>query len=380
MSKLAVDLTYQPTGGTLTQIIEIIKNIDSYDFTKVVFYITSDNINLFEGTNEKKIILKNVFFSNKSIIVRTIWAQIILPISLILNRIDVLFCPGNISPIFNSKKKAQWIGTIGPFENNFISSFGWKEKIKLFITKYLMIFSSRTSDFVIFESNYTRDLFVRKYKQKKEKSSVLHRGHHEFFKPVKKYHSKILTENVYKEFILIVSHLYPYKNIELFLETYFQLRLYERNLYVLIAGSISDEKYYKRLKLIVNQYGISKYVIFLGRVEREDLRELYSQCKVFVFTSPFENFAATLVEAMSCSAPIVTTNTTAMPEACGNAALYFSPDSVQELSDCIMVYLNDEKTRLLYKELAFLKSTEYEVYSDVDKKTNQLLRKLFLDK
>ena len=377
MSKLAIDLTYQPTGGSLTQIIEIIKNVDSYDFAKVVFYITSDNINLFEGANEKKIILKNVLFSNKSIIVRTIWAQIILPISLIVNRIDVLFCPGNISPIFNSKKKAQWIATIGPFENNFISSFGWKEKIILFITKYLMIFSSYTSDFVIFESNYTRDLFVSKYKQKKEKSSVLHRGHHEFFQPVDTYHSKILNENDYKDYILIVSHLYPYKNIELLLEAYFHLRLYERDLCVLIAGSISDEKYYNKLKLMVDQYGISKYVNFLGRVEREDLRELYSQCKIFVFTSPFENFAATLVEAMSCAAPIITTDTTAMPEACGNAALYFSPDSAQELSDCIMVFLNDEKTRLMYKEMALLKSTEYEVYSVVNKKTNQLLEKLF---
>ena len=370
MSKLAIDLTYQPTGGSLTQIIEIIKNVDSYDFAKVVFYITSDNLNLFEGVNEKKIILKHVLFSNKSIIVRTIWAQIILPISLIVNRVDVLFCPGNISPIFNSKKKAQWIGTIGPFENNFISSFGWKEKIILFITKYLMIFSSYTSDFVIFESNYTRDLFVNKYKQKKEKSSVLHRGHHEFFQPVDTYHSKILNENDYKDYILIVSHLYPYKNIELLLQTYFQLRLYERDLCVLIAGSISDEKYYNKLKLMVDQYGISKYVNFLGPVEREDLRELYSQCKIFVFTSPFENFAAILVEAMSCAAPIITTNTTAMPEACGNAALYFSPDSAQELSACIMVFLNDEKTRLMYKEMALLKSIEYEVYSLVNKKTS----------
>ena len=52
MRKLAIDLTYQPTGGTLTQIIEIIKNVDSYDFAKVIFYITSDNLNLFEGANE----------------------------------------------------------------------------------------------------------------------------------------------------------------------------------------------------------------------------------------------------------------------------------------------------------------------------------------
>ena len=165
MSILAVDLTYQPTGGTLSQIIEIIKNIDSYDFNKVVFFTTKDNLYLFENTNEEKVILKNVFFSNKSIVIRTIWAQIVLPILLILNRIDILFCPGNISPIFNTRIKTQWIGTIGPFENKFISSFSMKEKIKIYITKYLMIFSSRTSDFVIFDNIgglKLHSLFVKK--------------------------------------------------------------------------------------------------------------------------------------------------------------------------------------------------------------------------
>jgi glycosyltransferase involved in cell wall biosynthesis len=376
MRKLAIDLTYQPTGGTLTQIIEIIKNINSYDFEKVIFFVTSDNLKLFEGTNEKKIILKNVLFSNKSIIVRTIWAQIILPISLIMNRIDLLFCPGNISPILNSKKKVQWIGTIGPFENNFISSFALKEKIIILITKYLMIFSAYTSDFVIFESNYTRDLFVNKYKQKKEKSSVLHRGHHEFFKPVDTNNSKIFDEIDYNDYILIVSHLYPYKNIEILLESYFQLRLYEKDLYVLVAGSILDEKYYNKLKLLVDKYGISKHVKFLGKVEKDGLRELYSHCKTYVFTSPFENFAATLIEAMCCSAPIITTNTTAMPEACDDAALYFSPYSVKDLSASILVFLNDEKTRLIYKEASLKKSREYEVYSVIDKKINQLLIKI----
>jgi hypothetical protein len=42
-----------------------------------------------------------------------------------------------------------------------------------------------------------------------------------------------------------------------------------------------------------------------------------------------------------------------------------------------MIFLNDEKTRLMYKEMALLKSKEYEVYSVVNKKTNQLLKKLF---
>jgi glycosyltransferase involved in cell wall biosynthesis len=376
MSKLAIDLTYQPTGGSITQILEIIKNVDSYVFDEVNFYITNDNLNLFEGSVNKKIILKHLPFSKNSIIIRTIWAQFILPISLVLNHVDVLFCPGNISPILNTRKKVQWIGTIGPFEKNFISTFGWKQQIKLLVTKYLMIFSSITSDVVIFESQYTRDLFVSKYKQILNKTSVLHIGHDEFFQPVDTSYSNVANLYRDKEFILTVSHLYPYKNIELLIKSYYSLLLHKRDCYVLIAGRLADKSYYNRLKSEVKKYGLENYFIFLGSVRKQDLKELYSRCKMFVFTSPFENFAYTLVEAMSCSSPIITTNTTAMPETCGDAALYFSPDSEQELSNCILTYMNNEDIRLIYKEKSLLKSAGYEIYSEINRKTNILLKTL----
>jgi hypothetical protein len=134
---------------------------------------------------------------------RTIWAQIVLPILLFIDNIDVLFCPGNISPIVNIKKKIQWIGTVGPFEKDFIRFFSLKNRIILFFTKYLMIFSSYTSDMVIFESNYTRDLFIKKYKQRLKKSSVIHIGNNSFFKPVFTSSSKILKSNIECDFIYI---------------------------------------------------------------------------------------------------------------------------------------------------------------------------------
>ena len=58
-----------------------------------------------------------------------------------------------------------------------------------------MIISAYTSDMVIFESNYTRTLFVEKYKQRIEKSAVLHIGNDEYFKPVTTINSKISKRN-----------------------------------------------------------------------------------------------------------------------------------------------------------------------------------------
>jgi len=376
MTKLAIDLTFQPVGGSIAQIKEIINDIHFFNFDNVIFYLTSENTYLFDGVVSDKIILNTVPFSYKSIILRTIWAQFFLPILLVQNNVDVLFCPGNISPIINTKKKVQWIGTVGPFEKNFISSLALREKIILKFTKYLMIFSSLTSDIVIFESNYTRDLFVIKYRQKLKKSAVLHIGNDVFFQSDNVSSSETANNYCDKEYILMVSHLYPYKNIELMIDSYYHTQLYKKELCILIAGSIIDKPYYDRLKAKVKKYDLEDYIIFLGCVEKQNLRELYSQCKFLVFTSPFENFAYTLVEAMSCSAPIIATNTTAMPETCGDAALYFTPDSEQELTDCMLTFIENENIRKKYKDRSLAKSSEYEIYSVINKKTNQILENL----
>jgi glycosyltransferase involved in cell wall biosynthesis len=378
MKKMLIDLTYAPTGGSLAQIKEIINNIESYKFEMIVFYITRENYHLFQRVNNNKIKILFVPFSNSSIILRTIWAQFILPFYLLNNKIDLLFCPGNISPIINSTKKVQWIGTVGPFEKKFISFFGLRQRIVLFITKYLMIFSSYTSDLVIFESEYTQELFVERYGQKKERSTVICIGNDDFFyntlgESSENYHQ-------YGKFILVVAHLYPYKNIEILLESYYDSNLHLRGLKIVIAGTIINENYYKKLIAKIEDFGLIEYVIFLGSVHKHMLRDLYSHCTMLVFTSPFENFAYTLVEAMSCAAPIIATNTTAMPETCGDAVLYFSPDSHKELSLCILKYLDNNELRKEYKERARIKSMTYDTYSEVNNITANLLSQINTNK
>jgi len=64
-----------------------------------------------------------------------------------------------------------------------------------------------------------------------------------------------------------------------------------------------------------------------------------------IFPSPFENFTYTLVEALVCGAPIICSNTTAMPETCQEAALYFDPYNTEEMSEQISQLLNNEKLR-----------------------------------
>lgn len=79
-----------------------------------------------------------------------------------------------------------------------------------------------------------------------------------------------------------------------------------------------DEKTRKRLR-------------FLGFVEREDLRRLYTGAQFFLFPSLYEGFGLPVLEAMTMGCPVVTSNVSSLPEVCGDAALYADPLSRDDI-------------------------------------------------
>ena len=68
-----------------------------------------------------------------------------------------------------------------------------------------------------------------------------------------------------------------------------------------------------------------KRLRFLGYVEREDLRRLYTGAQVFLFPSLYEGFGLPPLEAMTMGCPVITSNVSSLPEVCGQAALYADP-------------------------------------------------------
>jgi glycosyltransferase involved in cell wall biosynthesis len=66
-------------------------------------------------------------------------------------------------------------------------------------------------------------------------------------------------------------------------------------------------------------------VHFIGFVDDDDLPTLYSASSLFVFPSLYEGFGLPLLEAMACGVPVLTSNTSSLPEVAGEAALQLSP-------------------------------------------------------
>ena len=73
-------------------------------------------------------------------------------------------------------------------------------------------------------------------------------------------------------------------------------------------------------------------VKFLGHIAPVDLANIVASAYAMVYVSLFEGFGIPIIEAMSCEVPVITSNTTSMPEAAGEAALLVNPLSVGEIA------------------------------------------------
>ncbi len=82
----------------------------------------------------------------------------------------------------------------------------------------------------------------------------------------------------------------------------------------------------------------------LGFVEDADLAALYSACSAFVYPSFYEGWGLPVAEAMTLGAPVVTSNTSSLPEVAGDAALLVDPHSPEAIAAALESVLTDTAT------------------------------------
>jgi glycosyltransferase involved in cell wall biosynthesis len=94
-------------------------------------------------------------------------------------------------------------------------------------------------------------------------------------------------------------------------------------------------------------------VKFTGYVDDEDLPALYSACEVFVYPSLYEGFGLPPLEAMACGAPVVTSNTSSLPEVVGEAGVMVDPQAPLELARALAHLLSDAVQRHHFRMAGF---------------------------
>ena len=142
--------------------------------------------------------------------------------------------------------------------------------------------------------------------------------------------------------LLSVSTKRAHKNLRRLLEAHALVPGEQRPLLVLPGYPTPHEA---ELRELARDLGVSGDVRFLGWLTSSELEGLYAAAESFVFTSRYEGFGMTVLEAMARGVPVAASRASAIPEVAGDAALLFDPDSTEEIAGAIRSLIGDEELR-----------------------------------
>lgn len=127
-------------------------------------------------------------------------------------------------------------------------------------------------------------------------------------------------------YLLCVSNRKAHKN-ELRVVEAFAKAAINSDIHLIFTGQANEA-----LLELCRQCGVENRVVFVGRVPEEDLPCIYRGALALVFPSLYEGFGLPVIEAMACGTPVLTSNTTSLPEVAGDAALLVDPLSVKQIT------------------------------------------------
>jgi glycosyltransferase involved in cell wall biosynthesis len=150
-------------------------------------------------------------------------------------------------------------------------------------------------------------------------------------------------------FLLYAGRISPHKNLVRIIEAFSALKteLAKLDVYpdlklIIIGDELSK---HPDLRRTVVRGGVQNDVRFLGFVPIDVLRIFYDIAKVFVFPSLYEGFGLPPLEAMAHGTPVLTSNTSSIPEVVGNAAVMVNPENLFEMMRALQRVLLDQTLR-----------------------------------
>jgi glycosyltransferase involved in cell wall biosynthesis len=147
-------------------------------------------------------------------------------------------------------------------------------------------------------------------------------------------------------YILSVNTLEPRKNVALLIRSFATLVQEQQlsDLSLVLVGTRGWE-YDEILATVAGYDQLANRIILTGYVADEDLAAMYSAAMVFVFLSFYEGFGLPALEAMQCGLPVITSNTSSLPEVVGDAGVMLDPEDTDSLCHSILQVYRDSSLR-----------------------------------
>ena len=304
-----------------------------------------------------------------------LWEQWALPRAAKKYGVEILHCTSNTAPIWCDIPLVLTLHDIIFLEprdkqnKSLYQNLGWFYR-RIDVPRIL-----DKSRRIITVSNFEMENIISKLNIPRERMAMIYNGYNDWFRPINncelpKAMSTKLTANGYFFFL---GNTDPKKNTERTLVAYSKyLKQSEVKRKLLMADL--DPDYLNGIIEHNHIENIRDNIIMPGYIVNSDLPYIYNNAFAFLYTSLRESFGIPLLEAMACGTPVITSNTSSMPEIGGKDAILVNPESSDEIT-AMMLRLETDQT--FYNEQKQIGLQRAKLFSW--KKTAENLLKLYQD-
>ena len=195
-------------------------------------------------------------------------------------------------------------------------------------------------------SDFSRQDMIAHYKLDPRKIDVVYNGINSFYHPISESDKQSVRNQYAKgfEYLVFIGSLSPRKNIPGLMKAFNHYKAqHQSTIQLLIAGGAlyKSESLYE----MKNTLPSGESIHFLGRLSDDEMNRVLGAAQALVYVPLFEGFGIPLVEAMQCGVPIISSNTSSMPEVVGEAAILVDPQNTESISKAMALITLDTSLR-----------------------------------
>ncbi|MCD4773195.1 MAG: glycosyltransferase family 4 protein [Bacteroidales bacterium] len=315
-----------------------------------------------------------------------IWEQFLLPRAARKEGCDILHCTSNTAPINTKIPLIITLHDIIYLESISILKKGGTnyQKVGNMYRRFVVPKNVKKSKRIItvshFEKDRIRNFFG--YPENDKKLVAVYNGVSEYFKVVDDKEELDRVKKLYylpDEFLFFLGNTDPKKNTPGTLKAYSEfIKNSDKKIPLLMLDFGSD--YLNKLLEDIGDPELRKHIQLTGYIKNTDLPAIYNLCTVFLYPSLRESFGIPPLEAMRCGAPVISSNTSSMPEIAGGAAHIVDPFNPSEIAKGIEKIISDDNYRKSLVEKGLIQSAKFswkkmaenvlELYQEIYNMTN----------
>jgi glycosyltransferase involved in cell wall biosynthesis len=281
------------------------------------------------------------------------WEQWILPRLAKATGVDILLCPYNTAPIRlpANIRLVLVVHDLIFLDRSMEPSISRVQNVGRHYRRVVVPLVARKAFRIVTVSEYSKQRIIGHLGVPESRISVIPNAIGDFW------FERAEKQPVPRPYILTVSGEAPSKNLGRLMEGFARVYAVHPQFQLIVVGVKPTA--HRHFQALAIKHGIGEAVKFMPFLSDEDLRCLYRNADLYVCASLAEGFGIPILEAMALGAPLACSESSSIPEVCGEAAIYFDPYSPDSISNAILVGLGDPDLTRARVEVGRIRASQF---------------------